>query len=165
MAAAAAAQTRTRGSAAASSTSTFCDVEGEPGGGTGGEVRVYAFPCIRQCARRKLDSDSDAFFTQGNIERAVLSGKSFQFQLTRNEEEERRREEEEEEEEEEELGNYAAGMYVCSACGRVLPTPHLLDIHINEAHSSYFAALAARGERVYECLLEECGARFKRCGT
>lgn len=32
----------------------------------------------------------------------------------------------------------------CSVCKAVLPTPHLLDIHISELHDSFFAAQAAR---------------------
>jgi len=44
---------------------------------------------------------------------------------------------------------------------KVLPSSHLLSIHVSERHDAYFAALARRGDRlVFECLVEGCGCTF-----
>uniref|UniRef100_A0ACD5X2F7 Uncharacterized protein n=1 Tax=Avena sativa TaxID=4498 RepID=A0ACD5X2F7_AVESA len=49
----------------------------------------------------------------------------------------------------------------CSVCSRVYPTSRLLNIHISEAHDSFFQAKVARGFLMYECLVEGCEVRFK----
>ncbi|KAI9022021.1 hypothetical protein DFJ74DRAFT_606853, partial [Hyaloraphidium curvatum] len=50
---------------------------------------------------------------------------------------------------------------VCSACRRLLPTPHLLALHVEECHDSFFAARAARGDRCYACLAPSCAKKFR----
>lgn len=47
----------------------------------------------------------------------------------------------------------------CGQCRAVLPSAHLLDLHLSEVHDSFFAAQAARGMRVYVCLVEGCPYR------
>ena len=43
----------------------------------------------------------------------------------------------------------------------MLPSSHLLSIHVSERHDAYFAALVRRGDRlVFECLVEGCGCAF-----
>ena len=42
----------------------------------------------------------------------------------------------------------------CSVCRASLPSGHLLDLHMAEAHDSFFAAQAAKKMRVYRCLVE-----------
>ncbi|XVF60025.1 hypothetical protein PTKIN_Ptkin08bG0009600 [Pterospermum kingtungense] len=49
----------------------------------------------------------------------------------------------------------------CSVCSRVYPTSRLLSIHVSEAHDSFFQAKVARGDAMYECLVEGCGLKFK----
>lgn len=49
----------------------------------------------------------------------------------------------------------------CSVCSRVYPTSRLLNIHISEAHDSFFQAKVARGFPMYECLVEGCGLKLK----
>lgn len=49
----------------------------------------------------------------------------------------------------------------CSVCSRVYPTSRLLSIHVSEAHSSFFQAKVARGDPMYECLVEGCGLKLK----
>ncbi|XP_034933508.1 uncharacterized protein [Populus alba] len=49
----------------------------------------------------------------------------------------------------------------CSVCSRVYPTSLLLNIHVSEAHDSFFQAKVARGYAMYECLVEGCGLKFK----
>lgn len=44
----------------------------------------------------------------------------------------------------------AAQSPLCSVCGAALPTPHLLSLHISEAHDSFFAAQAARKLKVHQ---------------
>ncbi|KXS11101.1 hypothetical protein M427DRAFT_91979, partial [Gonapodya prolifera JEL478] len=34
----------------------------------------------------------------------------------------------------------------CAVCVRTLPTPRLLEIHVQECHDSWFAVRAGRGE-------------------
>ncbi|XP_050383940.1 uncharacterized protein LOC126800597 isoform X1 [Argentina anserina] len=49
----------------------------------------------------------------------------------------------------------------CSVCSRVYPTSRLLGIHVSEAHSSFFQAKVARGDPMYECLVEGCDLKLK----
>ncbi|CAN0924698.1 Zinc finger protein 511 [Linum grandiflorum] len=49
----------------------------------------------------------------------------------------------------------------CSVCHRAYPTSRLLSLHISEAHDSFFQAKVARGYPMYECLVEDCGLKFK----
>lgn len=48
--------------------------------------------------------------------------------------------------------------YQCAQCHRMLPSAHLLDLHLTEQHDSFFAAqLAARRDRPwFACYLKEC---------
>ena len=48
----------------------------------------------------------------------------------------------------------------CSICHIGLPNVHLLDVHMSEAHDYFFQAQAARGQPVYQCLVEECTEAF-----
>lgn len=48
----------------------------------------------------------------------------------------------------------------CSICNSRLPNGHLLDLHLEEVHDSFFAAQAARKMKVYRCLVESCHKRF-----
>ncbi|KAH8291394.1 hypothetical protein KR054_011215 [Drosophila jambulina] len=51
--------------------------------------------------------------------------------------------------------------YSCAECRRMLPTAHLLDLHITETHDFYFAASVDRGDKpMYACFLEECSIKF-----
>ncbi|XP_068145340.1 protein lethal(2)k10201 [Drosophila tropicalis] len=58
--------------------------------------------------------------------------------------------------------NYSTSKsFICSECKRILPTAHLLDLHITEQHDFYFAASVERGNRpMYSCYLEECVLKF-----
>ncbi|XP_013167854.1 PREDICTED: protein lethal(2)k10201 isoform X1 [Papilio xuthus] len=47
----------------------------------------------------------------------------------------------------------------CGLCGRALASPHLLDLHVQEEHDSFFAALAAT-KPSYCCYVEECKEKF-----
>ncbi|XP_013145900.1 PREDICTED: protein lethal(2)k10201 isoform X2 [Papilio polytes] len=47
----------------------------------------------------------------------------------------------------------------CGRCGRALASPHLLDLHVQEEHDSFFAALAA-SRPSYCCYIEECKEKF-----
>lgn len=49
--------------------------------------------------------------------------------------------------------------YSCSQCKKILPSPHLLDLHIQESHDSFFAVLATR-KPSYCCYIEECKEKF-----
>lgn len=49
--------------------------------------------------------------------------------------------------------------YACSECKKNLPSPHLLDLHIQETHDSFFAVLAER-KPSYCCYIEECREKF-----
>ncbi|XP_073948629.1 LOW QUALITY PROTEIN: protein lethal(2)k10201-like [Choristoneura fumiferana] len=49
--------------------------------------------------------------------------------------------------------------YSCSQCKKVLPSPHLLDLHLQEQHDSFFAVLATR-KPSYCCYIEECKEKF-----
>lgn len=65
----------------------------------------------------------------------------------------------------------AAQALRCSICKAVLPTLHLLDIHISELHDSFFAAQASRRMEVcptrHSCLLSVSILRSRRksCST
>ncbi|XP_016989814.2 protein lethal(2)k10201 [Drosophila rhopaloa] len=51
--------------------------------------------------------------------------------------------------------------YSCAECRRMLPTAHLLDLHITEQHDFYFAASVDRGDKpMFSCFLEECTTKF-----
>ncbi|XP_023933752.2 protein lethal(2)k10201 [Bicyclus anynana] len=49
--------------------------------------------------------------------------------------------------------------YSCSQCKKVLPSPHLLDLHVQEQHDSFFAVMAER-KPSYSCYIEECKEKF-----
>ncbi|KAG6513933.1 zinc finger protein 511-like [Zingiber officinale] len=49
----------------------------------------------------------------------------------------------------------------CSVCSRVFPTSRLLNIHVSEAHDSFFQAKVSRGFPMYECLVDRCGVKLK----
>ncbi|RVE45556.1 hypothetical protein evm_009821 [Chilo suppressalis] len=49
--------------------------------------------------------------------------------------------------------------YTCGQCKKVLPSPHLLDLHIQETHDSFFAVMAER-KPSYCCYIEECKEKF-----
>jgi len=52
--------------------------------------------------------------------------------------------------------HYAAvHRHSCSVCRRSLPSPHLLEIHIQESHDSFFAVMAER-KPSYQCFLPTC---------
>lgn len=47
----------------------------------------------------------------------------------------------------------------CGQCKRNLPSAHLLDLHLEETHDSYFALLCKK-KPSFRCFLEECSERF-----
>lgn len=47
----------------------------------------------------------------------------------------------------------------CSQCRRNLPSAHLLDLHLEENHDSYFELLTTK-KASFRCFLEECPERF-----
>ncbi|XP_047537977.1 protein lethal(2)k10201 isoform X2 [Vanessa atalanta] len=49
--------------------------------------------------------------------------------------------------------------YSCMQCKKVLPSPHLLDLHIQEQHDSFFAVMAVK-KPSYSCYIEECKEKF-----
>lgn len=49
----------------------------------------------------------------------------------------------------------------CTQCRAVLPNNHLLDLHISEAHDSYFASALERGKAKYSCLIASCKSSFE----
>lgn len=52
--------------------------------------------------------------------------------------------------------------YSCAECRKILPTAHLLDLHITEQHDFYFAASVERGDKpMFSCFLEECTEKFQ----
>lgn len=53
----------------------------------------------------------------------------------------------------------ASHRYSCSQCKKVLPSPHLLDLHIQEQHDSFFAVVATK-KPSYCCYIEECKEKF-----
>ncbi|KAJ3335222.1 hypothetical protein HDU91_002279, partial [Kappamyces sp. JEL0680] len=44
---------------------------------------------------------------------------------------------------------------VCNECRRVLPTLHLLDLHLCEIHDSFFAVMAQK-KKSYRCYVDDC---------
>ena len=51
----------------------------------------------------------------------------------------------------------------CRQCRAVLPNDHLLDLHISEAHDSYFASALERGKAKYSCLIASCKSSQFEC--
>ncbi|CAH4027988.1 zinc finger protein 511 [Pieris brassicae] len=49
--------------------------------------------------------------------------------------------------------------YSCCECKKILPSPHLLDLHLQETHDSFFAVSALR-KPSYCCYIEECKEKF-----
>uniref|UniRef100_A0A182QUN6 C2H2-type domain-containing protein n=1 Tax=Anopheles farauti TaxID=69004 RepID=A0A182QUN6_9DIPT len=61
-----------------------------------------------------------------------------------------------------ELHYNAQHRYTCAQCKKSLPNAHLLDLHLSEAHDSYFAAqVQSSTKAMYACYLEECIHRSK----
>ena len=57
--------------------------------------------------------------------------------------------------------NALAKQVQCHVCRAGFPNPHLLDLHISEVHDCFFQAQVARGDEVYQCLVEYCPERFQ----
>ena len=47
----------------------------------------------------------------------------------------------------------------CSVCKKALPSPHLLELHIQENHDSFFSVLSERSPS-YQCFLPSCSETF-----
>ena len=47
----------------------------------------------------------------------------------------------------------------CSVCKKSLPSPHLLELHIQENHDSFFSVLSERSPS-YQCFLPSCPETF-----
>lgn len=54
----------------------------------------------------------------------------------------------------------ASHRYSCEQCKKILPSPHLLDLHLQERHDSFFAVMAER-KPSYCCYIEECRQKFQ----
>jgi hypothetical protein len=52
----------------------------------------------------------------------------------------------------------AAHQNVCSQCNRVLPTTHLLHLHLLEVHDSFFYVYS-RTKDSYECFVDNCSVK------
>ncbi|KAJ3349800.1 hypothetical protein GGF32_005216 [Allomyces javanicus] len=48
-----------------------------------------------------------------------------------------------------------------ACCGRVFPSAHMLDAHLEEGHSAFFWARYRRGESVFPCLSSQCRESFR----
>ncbi|XP_068623624.1 zinc finger protein 511 [Battus philenor] len=53
----------------------------------------------------------------------------------------------------------ASHRYACSQCKKMLPSPHYLDLHLQEKHDSFFAVMATK-KPSYSCYVEECKEKF-----
>ncbi|KAJ2757504.1 hypothetical protein H4S06_003149 [Coemansia sp. BCRC 34490] len=49
---------------------------------------------------------------------------------------------------------------MCSTCSAVFPSPHWLDLHIQETHDAFFTARIARGDKAFQCFLPSCSMAF-----
>jgi len=58
---------------------------------------------------------------------------------------------------ESELHYNAVHRHCCSVCRKSLPSPHLLELHIQESHDSFFAVMSER-KASYQCFLPTCPA-------
>eukprot|EP00898_Chlorokybus_atmophyticus_P005910 jgi/Chlat1/631/Chrsp103S08591 len=178
------------GAAAAAGKEEEDGVEGheDAGGGGGGAplttaAMEWTFPVYRPL-RRRLKPDH-TLFAYGNIERELLA-KQIALALTPEEEAQLLRDEDTASTSNTRHG-YIGFMVcpmagckkpfrstaafeqhydtqhraACSVCRRVFPTQRILSIHMSERHDSYFAAMAARGMKVFECLVESCGKKFE----
>ena len=56
---------------------------------------------------------------------------------------------------ESELHYNAVHRHSCSVCRKSLPSPHLLELHIQETHDSFFAVMSER-KASYQCFLPTC---------
>lgn len=53
----------------------------------------------------------------------------------------------------------AVHRHSCSVCKKSLPSPHLLELHIQENHDSFFSVLSERSPS-YQCFLPSCPETF-----
>jgi len=53
----------------------------------------------------------------------------------------------------------AVHVFSCSVCKKSLPSNHLLDLHIQENHDSFFSLLCER-KASYQCFLPTCDTKF-----
>ncbi|KAH6571403.1 hypothetical protein BASA62_003906 [Batrachochytrium salamandrivorans] len=51
-------------------------------------------------------------------------------------------------------------MNSCATCHRILPTAHLLHLHIQELHDSFFKVMASRCDS-YECFVDDCAVKTR----
>mmetsp|Transcript_24554 Transcript_24554/g.36026 ORF Transcript_24554/g.36026 Transcript_24554/m.36026 type:complete len:383 (+) Transcript_24554:35-1183(+) len=52
-------------------------------------------------------------------------------------------------------------VFECSECKAVFPNNHLLDLHLQETHDSYFATALERSKASYQCLVSSCHEVFR----
>lgn len=50
----------------------------------------------------------------------------------------------------------------CSSCGKNFPSAHFLALHIDEIHNPLRAELQGKGEKTYQCFVEDCE---RKCST
>ena len=50
----------------------------------------------------------------------------------------------------------------CASCNRNFPTAHFLALHLDENHNPLREALQAKGEKTYDCFVEDCE---RKCST
>eukprot|EP00088_Acartia_fossae_P050969 TRINITY_DN5721_c0_g1_i12.p1 TRINITY_DN5721_c0_g1~~TRINITY_DN5721_c0_g1_i12.p1 ORF type:complete len:500 (-),score=128.88 TRINITY_DN5721_c0_g1_i12:746-2245(-) len=53
----------------------------------------------------------------------------------------------------------AVHVFSCSVCRKSLPSNHLLDLHIQEGHDSFFSAMAEK-KASFQCFLPTCSTKF-----
>lgn len=51
-------------------------------------------------------------------------------------------------------------VHQCGECHVVFSCSHLLELHLQEVHDSYFAASVERNQASFKCLVESCGESF-----
>lgn len=62
----------------------------------------------------------------------------------------------------EECEKHYQGIHInnCSECGMIFNNSHLLDLHFEETHDSFFTSALKKGKMRCRCLLQECKSTF-----
>ncbi|KWU43486.1 hypothetical protein RHOSPDRAFT_6268, partial [Rhodotorula sp. JG-1b] len=51
--------------------------------------------------------------------------------------------------------------HVCVICGRAFPDERFLQLHLVECHDEMAQLRRERGQRIFECFVDTCPARFQ----
>uniref|UniRef100_A0A336LLG3 CSON001352 protein n=1 Tax=Culicoides sonorensis TaxID=179676 RepID=A0A336LLG3_CULSO len=107
--------------------------------GANSVISSYFPKFVKQGVIREIDTDEEESKSNSETMSCNIPGCTEVFQTLRNYE----------------THYNSVHRYSCNTCHKHLPNPHLLDLHIQETHDSFFA-VASLKKPMFACYVEEC---------